>query len=158
MRFRIILLVSLMANLGLVAAYVLTRKAPSLAAASSKGDTAIVTNRARGEQRVSRIFSVIESTNAFHWGSVESEDYRQYIENLRAIGCPEETIRDIIIADVNKLFASRVAGLYPKPQEYRFWRVEDQAARKEEREREQKRRALEKEKHDLIKELLGVDY
>lgn len=43
----------------------------------------------------------------FNWNTVESEDYKKYIANLRAIGCPEETIRDIIVADVNKLFASR---------------------------------------------------
>src|SRR5262245_61407831 len=43
----------------------------------------------------------------FDWRLVESEDYKKYIANLRSIGCPEETIRDIIIADVNKLFESR---------------------------------------------------
>ena len=37
------------------------------------------------------------------WETVEAADYRVYIENLRNIDCPEETIRDIILADVNKL-------------------------------------------------------
>ena len=37
------------------------------------------------------------------WETVEAADYREYIENLRNIDCPEETIRDIILADVNKL-------------------------------------------------------
>ena len=37
------------------------------------------------------------------WEKVESADYKQYIENLRSIGVPEETIRDIILADVEKL-------------------------------------------------------
>lgn len=37
------------------------------------------------------------------WETVEAPDYREYIENLRNIDCPEETIRDIILADVNKL-------------------------------------------------------
>jgi hypothetical protein len=41
----------------------------------------------------------------FSWAAVEAADYHQYIANLRAIDCPEETIRDIIIADVNKLYA-----------------------------------------------------
>ena len=35
--------------------------------------------------------------------SVAAADYREYIENFRNIDCPEETIRDIILADVNKL-------------------------------------------------------
>ena len=37
------------------------------------------------------------------WETVEAADYREYIENLRNIDCTEETIRDIILADVNKL-------------------------------------------------------
>ena len=37
------------------------------------------------------------------WEMVEAADYRVYIENLRNIDCLEETIRDIILADVNKL-------------------------------------------------------
>ena len=40
----------------------------------------------------------------FDWKSVESADYKTYLANLRAAGCPEETIRDIIRADVTKLY------------------------------------------------------
>src|SRR5439155_18080321 len=56
------------------------------------------------------------ATTQFSWAAVEAEDYRQYIANLRAIDCPEETIRDIIIADVNKLYAPREAP-FKKPAE-----------------------------------------
>jgi hypothetical protein len=41
---------------------------------------------------------------SFHWRQLESTDYPTYIANLRAIGCPELTIRDIIIADVRAHF------------------------------------------------------
>ena len=41
------------------------------------------------------------------WEAVESGDYLTYIDNLRSIGCPEETIQDIISADVNKLYEQR---------------------------------------------------
>ncbi len=40
----------------------------------------------------------------FHWRQIESPDYRVYIQNLRAIGCPESTLCDIIAADVQALF------------------------------------------------------
>src|SRR6266404_3905949 len=33
----------------------------------------------------------------FQWGEIESDDYRVYVANLRAIGCPEETIQDLIL-------------------------------------------------------------
>ena len=35
-----------------------------------------------------------------NWASIESTTYHTYINNLRAIGCPEETVRDIIITDI----------------------------------------------------------
>ena len=43
----------------------------------------------------------------FHWSQIESSDYRAYVANLRGIGCPEQTIRDIIGADVDTLYAPR---------------------------------------------------
>jgi hypothetical protein len=46
-------------------------------------------------------------SKSFNWSEIESTDYRTYIANLRGIGCPEQTIRDIITADVNSMFAER---------------------------------------------------
>jgi hypothetical protein len=54
---------------------------------------------------------VVEVVAPFNWQQVESADYRVYVENLRAIGCLEATIRDIIVADVNELFAGRIKEL-----------------------------------------------
>ena len=45
----------------------------------------------------------------FSWQEIESADYPTYVANLRQIGCPEQTIRDIIIADVNALYSRRRA-------------------------------------------------
>ncbi|MCW5552990.1 MAG: hypothetical protein KIS67_12625 [Verrucomicrobiae bacterium] len=52
-----------------------------------------------------------ETTNwpKFDWRLVESDDYRTYVRNLRDIGCPEETVRDIVTADVMQAFAARRA-------------------------------------------------
>ncbi len=41
------------------------------------------------------------------WAELESTNYSLYISNLRGIGCPEETVRDIIVADVNHSFSAR---------------------------------------------------
>lgn len=35
-----------------------------------------------------------------NWRQIESTNYSEYIANLRSIGCPEPTIRDIVAADV----------------------------------------------------------
>ncbi len=61
------------------------------------------------------------SAASFDWRQVESEDYKQYIANLRAIGCPEKTIKEIITADVNDLFATRRATI-TRTNRYEYWR------------------------------------
>jgi hypothetical protein len=48
---------------------------------------------------------------SFHWNQLEVGGCREYISRLRHIGCPEPTIRDIMIGDVNRLYASRRAQL-----------------------------------------------
>ena len=46
-----------------------------------------------------------EKSISFHWSELESANYPVFIANLRRIGCPEQTIRDIIISDVCQLFS-----------------------------------------------------
>ena len=43
----------------------------------------------------------------FTWAQLESTNYYTYVKNLRAVDCPEETIADIITADVRVLFRKK---------------------------------------------------
>ncbi|MBI5775042.1 MAG: hypothetical protein HZA89_15050 [Verrucomicrobia bacterium] len=91
------------------------------------------------------------------WRAVESEDYKKYIANLRSIGCPEETIRDIITADVNKLFEARrreITGAGTN--KFQFWKS-GATARSLDEERVKQFQTLAKEKRDLLRELLGIE-
>src|SRR5262252_1588032 len=65
--------------------------------------------------------NVVVRRQFFSWREVESADYPTYIANLRDIGCPEQTIRDIIIADVNALYARKLATELTTP-EQQWWR------------------------------------
>lgn len=58
----------------------------------------------------------------FDWRQLESADYRQYLANLRAIGCPERTVRDIIVADVNDLYRQRLRALMPATNRIEYWK------------------------------------
>lgn len=102
------------------------------------------------------------------WSSIESEDYRKYVANLRSIGCPEQTVRDIILADLNKLYAAKEAPFKdPAPTATAPWdftatsattsssRTGNAASRKEAYERRKKLREVELEKAAVVKELLG---
>jgi hypothetical protein len=47
------------------------------------------------------------STRTFTWQDLETPDYRRYIQDLRAIGCPEEKVRQIVREDITQLFDQR---------------------------------------------------
>lgn len=98
------------------------------------------------------------STKPFHWSEVESADYKTYIENLRRIHCPEPTIAEIIIADVNKYYRARLAP-YRKDNDkmFKFWQSDNSSYRRDPA-YEKMRFETEKEKNKLLKELLGKSY
>ena len=58
------------------------------------------------------------SLSAFDWAQIETSDYKQYVSRLRAIGFPEDLVRSILIADVDKLYEPREQALKPKPVPY----------------------------------------
>jgi len=105
-------------------------------------------------QTVVRTNTIVRQQN-FVWADIESDDYPEYIGNLRWIGCPETTIRDIIVADVNQLFLRRHATEIVSPQQ-QWWRSEPdpevvQAA-------VTNGLALARERRQLLTQLLGPDW
>ena len=91
---------------------------------------------------------------SFNWRQVESADYQVYVANLRAIGCPEETIHDIVIADVAKLFVTRRKALFDSgPAKYWFSAQPESA--KLSRARREQNDSLDKERRRLLISLLG---
>jgi hypothetical protein len=92
---------------------------------------------------------------AFHWSRVESEDYRQYIANLRALGCPERLLRDMIVADLDALYAARRDAL--KPVRLPPWASADRHATTDAAFQEAMRE-LEEEQRSVTTELLGFPW
>ena len=105
----------------------------------------------------SKIFktNVVVRRQNFTWNEIESADYAAYIANLAAIGCPKTTIRDIIVTEVNQVFARRRATEVVTA-EQQWWRsIPDadvtQAA-------SEKFKALDAERRSLLTTLLGKDW
>ena len=120
--------------------------------------SAAQTNSSRAAKQSGHPVVVIR-TNAFNWEQLEAEDYKTYIARLRSIGCPEQTIRDIVIADLEKLMAPRVQEINGKKEPPKYWKPDrkelirtletlDQSGKKQE---------VDFEKREIIRELLGVD-
>jgi hypothetical protein len=104
--------------------------------------------------------AVVVQSNAFNWSQLESTDYRQYIANLRSIGCPEMTIRDIIMTDVMRLYAQRRGQYYQNGRAFKFWETDDKRKLKQTQieEREKELAQIDKELPAVLRELLGVNY
>jgi len=143
MRWRLLLILSLAANVLLVIGLLASRRASPLTPVMAEETNSVIKT------------NVVLRRQFLSWSHVESPDYTTYIANLRSIGCPEPTIRDIIIADVNALYARRRATEILTPQQ-EWWRSEPSpqvvklAA--------DKYLALDKERRALLTRLLGADW
>ncbi len=90
-------------------------------------------------------------TNQFHWRQVESTNYEDYVSNLRAIGCPEKTLRDIVVAEVSRHYAARQRDVrIERP----FW-MGGRKLKAAERAEAAQLKALEKEQAAFLQRLLG---
>lgn len=124
MRVRIILLISIVLNVALAATLLsfwpkrsntsFVRPVNAAAVASNQPIRIVKTN-------------LLVRPRVFTWQEVESGDYVTYVENLRALGMPEATIRDIIIADVDQVFARRRRELASQ-QDIEWWRAQPSQA------------------------------
>lgn len=155
-----ILVLSLIANCGLVAAFaalVALRPATSSTSSPEPESAATVITNMIVQAAPAAAVAPGPSVVRINWSGLESSDYRVYIANLRAAGCPEETIRDIIIADVNKLYAGKWHALrMQRAAEWKFWESDVKNA-KSNAQNQTDRKQLETEQAALVKELLGVD-
>ena len=153
--------ISLLANLGLVAAvaYRVAHRPAAVAETALEKQSVAEASTLAVKSRATTVSYVTNETRAeFSWALIETSDYKKYIANLRAIGCPEETIRDIIIADVSKNYARRGMALQREQRaKQKYWQYArgNQAANPAAPWRQI--RAWEKEKQALLKELLGPD-
>lgn len=155
MSSRVLVIGTLCIGLGLggVLGYTISAQRPVAAAAPAMVTNMVV--KKLSAPVISITNEVVEAPD-FRWSSVESQDYFEYVSKLRKVGCPEETIRDIIIADVNKLYASKARAV-TNPGEFKFWKMDPRYNNTLSLTTQKQLQALDREKKNLIHDLLGVD-
>ncbi len=155
MKPKLLLILSVVMNvaLAIVLGVCLKRTANSSSAPTSHASPDS-TEQAISSPALSNNSNCPAPTSAFDWRSIESSDYRQYVANLHAIDCPEHTIRDIIVADIDQLYAtkSRFTPAVPPP-----WQNADRR-RVGERDNAARVSALRAEKRAFVKELIGYEW
>ncbi len=96
--------------------------------------------------------NVVVRQENFTWDQIRSTNYATLITNLRAIGCPEQVIRDLVVSDINRIYATRRLTEVNFPN-FQWWKSNpDPALTKA---AEDKLQALESERRDLLTGLLG---
>ena len=88
------------------------------------------------------------------WQAIESRDPAKFIANLRAAGCPEQTIRDIVVTRVSREFHARLQAAHDDAERQQAWWRGSIPPRKSQ-ELSQLRPALRRERHDLLEQLFG---
>lgn len=96
---------------------------------------------------------------AFEWSQVASTNLAQYAANLRAIECPKEIIREVILAAVNEDFVRRRHTLF-KPIHAQFWELMAHPERFEHDNDENSERSkeLRAERDAQLEAVLGPDW
>jgi hypothetical protein len=137
-------------------------RAVQLAPVAKTNSVAVSTNRApvmtATDSNVAASSTVPKPTfisKKFGWQDVETDAYRSYIESLRAVGCPDDKIRTIVVADVNELFDKRRLQEAVR-HDIQWWRPEAQNLAIVNILQE-RGRALEEQRAALIAKLLGEE-
>ncbi|MGB7748023.1 MAG: hypothetical protein WBN75_12120 [Verrucomicrobiia bacterium] len=105
MKAKRVLILSLIGNLALAATLIiLWRGSPAML--ETQASTPEVSSTALEPSRTA-IQTPAASKLTLSWRTIESDDYRQYVANLRAVGCPEWVVRDVIAAAVDGLYLQK---------------------------------------------------
>jgi hypothetical protein len=122
MKLRLLILVSVALNI-LLAVYLIRQNAVRLPVTAKHLASHFVTNRAvRLPPKPVPVPIRVSVDEPFNWAQIETTDYRQYIASLRAIGCPELTVREMVVAEVNDYFSQRITTLV-NTVTWQFWEL-----------------------------------
>jgi hypothetical protein len=131
MNARALAIVSLLINASLLAVVLsghraVPVKSPAGAEPTMAGTGAVVTaspsHLRTGASQETADDSYPEAAAAFHWSQVASTDFVAYRDRLRALGCPDRTVRDILTAEINQHFETRRMEVVTRLQA-QFWEV-----------------------------------
>lgn len=95
------------------------------------------------------------STNQSLFSTIYSSDPKKFAANLRAAGCPEETVKDILTAEIGRRYKDAETALRPKPADHVPLTWSSATAEMSLQERRQGASALATEKAALLSEALG---
>ena len=111
------------------------------------------------KDRVKVAEKFVNEAEPFHWSQIEAEDYQTYIENLRSIGCPEETIRDLVKQDLDQHYDQLKANVLNKdPSRNDYWKTGHPSSLSQPNKNARSELAqLDRDKSEVLKDLFGAE-
>lgn len=133
-----------------------TPKATNVAATNAVPQSAVVTTTATNSSPATNVaLKPVFTEKKFTWKEVETPDYITYINSLRAVGCPEEKVRTIVLGDIGELFQQK--KLKVSVENDQPWWKGGTSEMLMANVMQQRGQALDEERRGLIEKLLGLD-
>lgn len=165
MRISVLILVSLAANLILAAllfrpGHGASAAKPAAATAENLSVTA-GTVAADAAATANENFVTTAAGGKISWRDLQAAELKEFVRKLRAVNCPEETVKDLVLAEVNRRFSKQQMAIWSDQDIGNYWkpysRKVDPAEQKKNRDRSKQMQTFQKEKTALLVELFGVD-
>lgn len=159
MKPRLLLLVSLSLNVGLAATLLWTvwTWPPPVAAPTLPARTRRVPEPpAAVPGEPAPAVAAPAAAEVVRWTDLVSTNFFAYRDRLRAVGCPERTVRDVLEAEINEEFRQRRQPLVDEVQ-VRFWDLVAQGGKDAFDRLEDQLEALQRERRELIAAVLGAE-
>jgi hypothetical protein len=134
----------------------LQKAAPTREANSSLAPVILEPARSlESREKVARQVTMIVPATPFL--GVYSSTLFDFANNLRRVGCPEQTVKDILMAEVNRRYHKSEEALRPKPADHVpfMWSPKTSEAKLLERRREAA--SIAREKESLLRNALGYE-
>jgi hypothetical protein len=91
------------------------------------------------------------------FAAVYSSRPHEFVANLRSVGCPEETVKDILLAEIGRRYHRQEADLRPTPGDHVPWGWGSKTSEAKIIERRQQAAAIAREKEGLLRNALGYE-
>jgi hypothetical protein len=154
MRLNLVCTVSLLLNVALAGYWLKNRPdSASFPIPSQPPQPAAVSRASNVSPAATKTAPVVAPPSVTPWSRIESTDLPAFIARLRAVGCPERTIRDLVVPEIERLYAGPEAS---PPDADDFWRPR-QPSETLWRSRRLAQLQREIDRRDHIRALLGVD-
>lgn len=86
-----------------------------------------------------------------------SQDPKKFAANLRGIGCPEETVKGILVAEIRRRYRAQEEALRPKPADHVPFTWSANPSERKLFQRRQQAASITREKRALLRDALGYD-